>query len=186
MRYLSKSEKQTKKIAEQLAKKLKGGEVIALIGDLGAGKTTFIQGLAKGLKIKKNVNSPTFVLMKIYPVKQLAFGEFPASRGFNRVNPLQNLSSNIQYLCHIDAYRIKNPAELADIGVLEYFKDKNIVSVVEWADKIKSILPKKIIEILIKHGLPRGTTRPKSEFPLRGVPRGKRENERIINIVSQK
>lgn len=144
MKYLSKSEKQTKKIAERLAKKLKGGEVIALTGNLGAGKTTFIQGLAKGLKIKKNVNSPTFVLMKIYPVE----------------------NSCVLYLCHIDAYRIKNPMELADIGALEYFRDKNTVSIIEWADKIKSILPKKNIEIIIKHA--------------------KKENERTIDINYKK
>jgi len=144
MKYLSKSEKQTKKIAEGLAKKLKGGEVIALTGNLGAGKTTFIQGLAKGLKIKKNVNSPTFVLMKIYPV----------------------INSCILYLCHIDAYRIKNPMELEDIGALEYFRDKNTVSIIEWADKIKSILPKKNIEIIIKHA--------------------KKENERTIDINYKK
>lgn len=164
MKYLSKNEKQTKKIAGQLVKKLKGGEVIALTGNLGAGKTTFIQGLANGLKIEKNVNSPTFVLMKIYPVKSRGAGISPKAKLFNRVSPVKN--SPVLYLCHVDAYRIKNPLELADIGALEYFRDKNTVSIIEWADKIKSILPKKIIEITIKHG--------------------KKENERTIDINYKK
>lgn len=95
--------------------------VLGLIGDLGAGKTVFTKGLALGLGIKKNISSPTFVLMKIYPVKSL----------------------NIKFLVHIDAYRIKSAHDLMAIGAKEYFGRPDTITVIEWADKIKQILPKK-------------------------------------------
>ena len=144
MKYLSKSEKQTRKIAEKLAKKLKGGEVIALIGELGTGKTVFIKGLARALGIKKTITSPTFVLMKVYPLMKF----------------------NLKTFCHLDAYRIKNSRELVDIGALEYFGAKNTISVIEWADKVKKILPKNRVEIKLKFA--------------------KKENERTIDINSKK
>lgn len=91
------------------------------MGNLGAGKTIFTKGLALGLGIKKNITSPTFVLMKIYRVKSL----------------------NIKFLVHIDAYRIKSADDLTAIGANEYFNRTDTVTVIEWADKIKKILPKK-------------------------------------------
>lgn len=125
MKYVSKNEQQTQKIAAELANKLKGGEVLALSGDLGAGKTTFIKGLGCALGIKKNITSPTFVLMKVYPVKNKIF-------------------------CHIDAYRVEKSQELADIGVLENFGQKNSICAIEWAEKIKDLLPRKRIEIKLQ------------------------------------
>ncbi|TSC95724.1 MAG: ATP/GTP hydrolase [Parcubacteria group bacterium Athens1014_10] len=132
MKHLNKNIKQTQKIAGEIAKKLKGGEVIALSGELGAGKTVFVKSLAKSLGVKKNVNSPTFVLMKIYQTK--------------------NPKSNIKRLCHIDAYRIENFQDLLNIGVLEFLGQKNTTCAIEWAEKIKKILPKNRIEINLKTG----------------------------------
>lgn len=117
------SEKQTFVFAKKFTKRLKGGEIIGLVGELGAGKTVFTKGLASGLGIKKIVNSPTFVLMKIYEVK--------------------SEKQKVKNLCHIDAYRVKTAKEIALIGAEEYFNRPDTVTVIEWADKIKKILPKK-------------------------------------------
>jgi tRNA threonylcarbamoyladenosine biosynthesis protein TsaE len=123
MGHITNSEKETFNFAKKFAKRLKGGEIIGLTGDLGAGKTVFAKGLAAGLGVKKNITSPTFVLMKIYEIKK------PCSK--------------IKILCHIDAYRLKTPQDLIAIGAEEYFNRPDAVTVIEWADKIKKILPKK-------------------------------------------
>ena len=113
-----KSEGDTKKLAEEIASKLVGGEVLALVGDLGAGKTTFTQYLAQALEVKKHVNSPTFVVMKIYET-----GRKP-----------------LDHLVHMDAYRLSSEDELDDLGLDQYIKETNSVVVIEWADKIKNYL----------------------------------------------
>lgn len=99
--------------------------IIALEGNLGSGKTTFIQGLAKGLKIKESVLSPTFVIQKDF------------SLGLK----------NYRSLYHIDAYRLKNPGELLELGFKELIRNPENLIVIEWADKIKKLLPSKIIWI---------------------------------------
>ena len=123
------SEKETLNFAKQYARELRGGEIIGLIGELGAGKTVFTKGLASGLGIKQTITSPTFVLMKIYSVKD----------------------KKIKQLVHVDAYRINKPKELAAIGIEEYFNNNDTVMVIEWADKIKKILPKETRCITIKN-----------------------------------
>jgi tRNA threonylcarbamoyladenosine biosynthesis protein TsaE len=130
MKFLSSSEKDTFAFAKNFSNKLIGGEIIALVGDLGAGKTIFTKGLAKGLGIKKNIASPTFILMKIYNVNQ---------------------NNNIKFLAHLDAYRIKNADSLLAIGLKDYLGKSDTVTVIEWADKIKKILPKKAKFIKILH-----------------------------------
>ncbi|PIR92155.1 tRNA (adenosine(37)-N6)-threonylcarbamoyltransferase complex ATPase subunit type 1 TsaE [Candidatus Falkowbacteria bacterium CG10_big_fil_rev_8_21_14_0_10_44_15] len=122
MKYLSKSLSDTKKFAVKLARQLRGGEVIGLIGELGSGKTTFTQYLAKALGVKQKVNSPTFNIIKVYKIKNLKIKNF----------------------IHIDAYRLHAPKDLAALGAQEYFQNKNAVTVIEWADKVKPILPKNI------------------------------------------
>ena len=133
MRLISRSEKQTFNFAKNFSKRLKGGEVIGLIGNLGAGKTIFTKGLAAGLGIIKNITSPTFVLMRVYPVK----------------------SRRIKQLVHIDAYRVKSARDLTAIGADDYFNQPSTVTTIEWADKIKKILPKqaRLIKITINKTL---------------------------------
>ena len=115
---VSHSPLQTKRFALNLAKKLKGGQIIALIGDLGGGKTCFTKGLALGLGIKRLVASPSFVLIKIYPIRNRPFKQ----------------------LCHIDLYRLKRPKDILNLGVSEFWGRKDTVCVIEWADKIKNLL----------------------------------------------
>ncbi|MFC1598640.1 tRNA (adenosine(37)-N6)-threonylcarbamoyltransferase complex ATPase subunit type 1 TsaE [Patescibacteria group bacterium] len=119
-RYISKTEEQTYQIAAKLASKLKGGEIIALQGDLGAGKTIFTKGLAKALGMKNQITSPTFVLMKVYPI-----GHKPSA---------------ISQFVHIDCYRLDDAQELFYLGIEEYLNKKDTIVVIEWADKIKPYL----------------------------------------------
>lgn len=121
-KYIAKTQRDTYQIAVKLASQLKGGEIIALQGDLGAGKTTFTQCLAKALAVKKQVTSPTFVLMKVYPVshKPLAIRQF----------------------VHVDCYRLDEPQELFYLGLEEYLNKYDTIVVIEWADKIKTYLKK--------------------------------------------
>jgi len=123
------SQKETLDFGKKLAKTLKPGDIIGLKGDLGAGKTVLTKGIASGLGIKKTVNSPTFVVMKVYPLKQ----------------------KNIKNLIHIDAYRIKNSNDFQTIGIEEYLEENNNIIIIEWIDNIKTKLPKKIKYIDIKY-----------------------------------
>lgn len=127
---ITKKEKETRECGLKLAKKLKGGEILALTGDLGAGKTKFLQGLAKGLGVKSRVNSPTFNILKVYKTSG---------------------NQKIKTFCHVDAYRLNSGKDLTSLGVEEYFQDKRAVTAIEWAEKVKKILPPKTIKITIKH-----------------------------------
>nr|WP_276536953.1 tRNA (adenosine(37)-N6)-threonylcarbamoyltransferase complex ATPase subunit type 1 TsaE [Oceanobacillus caeni] len=119
---VSNSAEETKLIGERLASLLEAGDVLTLEGDLGAGKTTFTKGIAKGLGVKRTVNSPTFTIVKEYE------GRLP--------------------LYHMDVYRLEDSDE--DIGFDEYFNG-NGVSVVEWAQFIEEYLPTDRLDIRIKY-----------------------------------
>ena len=141
---ITKNEQETFEFAKKYTKKLKGADIVGLIGNLGAGKTIFSKGIASGLGINENITSPTFVYMKVYDVQ-----DHPSIKKF----------------CHIDAYRIEDEQILANIGVLEYFNNPEVLTVIEWADKIDSILDfntlllefkinKEIREIFLKNKKP--------------------------------
>ncbi len=136
MKISSRSSSETKKFAGLLAKKvlsrpskkkfgLPAGRqalVIALVGDLGAGKTTFVQGFLKAAGVKKRITSPTFVLIKNYLITQ---------------------SPNYRHIYHIDCYRFKKPQELLKLEFKEIVDNPQNIVLIEWAEKIKKILPKK-------------------------------------------
>lgn len=125
MQYISKSENQSIQIAQNLAKTLKGGEVILMSGDLGAGKTAFTKGIAKGLGIQGIITSPTFTILNVYNAK---------------IN-----------LYHFDMYRIEEEQELYELGFNEYIGNPNGVCVVEWHEKTPSLFEgTKNINICIK------------------------------------
>jgi tRNA threonylcarbamoyladenosine biosynthesis protein TsaE len=134
---LSQSPSQTKKIGQILAKeilkaKTKRAFVLGLIGDLGGGKTTFLKGFAKGLKIKEKILSPSFVIIKKYELRSAK----------KRRKRSSNLQTSYFRLFHIDCYRISKPKEILNLGFKEIILDpKNIVAI-EWADRIKKILPR--------------------------------------------
>jgi len=122
--YITKSRDETIKLGQKISKGLKPGDVVALIGDLGSGKTTLVKGIAKGLGVKnaRYVNSPSFVIIKEYE------GKLP--------------------LYHFDAYRFDAPRDIDSLECEEYFYAEGI-SVVEWADKIPALLPEKYVEVKI-------------------------------------
>lgn len=125
--YFSGSLLETKKLGAKLARKIlknfspQKAVFIALKGNLGGGKTSFAQGFARGLAIKEKITSPTFVIMKKFKIKNSKFKNF----------------------YHLDCYRLKKPEELFDLGFREITSNPENIIAVEWADKIKKILPEK-------------------------------------------
>lgn len=112
---ISESEQDTVKLGEKVAKQLKKGDVVALSGDLGTGKTAFVKGLAQGFGIDEYITSPTFTLVQSYK-----------GPGFN--------------LHHFDVYRISDEEELFETGFEEYLYEGDIC-VIEWADLVKNLIP---------------------------------------------
>ena len=135
MIFKTKSAKETQKLAADLARKIvkskpqKHACVLALEGELGAGKTTFIQGFAKALKIKQRITSPTFVLMRHYKLE----------------------TRNWELLFHIDAFRLKDWRDLVSLGIKDIFADPGNIILIEWAERVQPILPKKHTKIHIDH-----------------------------------
>lgn len=121
--FLSCSVKETIDFAKKLSRLLKKGDLLGLFGDLGSGKTTFIKGLAQGLGFKNKINSPSFVILKIYK-RKISF-------------------------YHFDLYRLRSLKELEDIGYQDFITDSGIC-VIEWAQKAKELLPKHYLKIKIK------------------------------------
>jgi tRNA threonylcarbamoyladenosine biosynthesis protein TsaE len=122
----SDSPEQTESLAADLAASLRGGEVIALHGDLGAGKTRFVRGLLRGLGgSERSVSSPTFVLLNVYAGGRLT-------------------------VYHLDAYRVPGPDEFEAIGFSELLEQGGII-VVEWAERVEPLLPPERIDISIEH-----------------------------------
>lgn len=134
-KYITKSPSQTKKIAEKIAKKIlnnfkeKKALIVGLEGELGAGKTTFLKGFARPLKInEKEILSPTFVIIRKFPINFRNFKDF----------------------YHVDCFRIKDKKELENLGFFEILKDSQSIVVIEWAEKIREFLPKKSYLIKFK------------------------------------
>ncbi len=148
MKYDSASEKDTFDFAKKFARTLKGGEVIGLIGELGAGKTVFARGLAAGLGLKQKITSPTFVLMRVYPVESRKAGISSKTKLFNGVNPVKR--GTIKNFVHIDAYRIKTAGDLEAIGAQEYLADPESIVLIEWADRVKKLWPRKSTKIFFE------------------------------------
>ena len=144
---ITKTASQTKKIGENLAKEIvkqKPGNtalVLGLHGDLGAGKTTFLQGFARGLEIKEKVLSPTFIILKKF---QIPTNKVPQKR---RLSVLR-----YGYFYHIDCYRLKNEKDLEVLGFKEIMLNPKNIIAIEWPERISKILPKDMISINFKHG----------------------------------
>jgi len=130
---ISHSNKETNEIAKEFLVKLspleKSATVVGLYGELGTGKTTFTQFIAKELGIKKKINSPTFTIMKRYALK----------------------NKNYKNLFHIDAYRLKNEKELPHLGWEEIIENKEHLIFIEWPENIIKAMPKKHHQIHISH-----------------------------------
>ena len=122
------SAEETQRLGAALGRLLQADAIITLAGDLGAGKTTFVQGLGKGLGVSATITSPTFVLINRYR------------------------TTDGRVLQHADCYRLANaPLEMWDIGLSDLFLSDDVV-VVEWADRIPGLLPPEYLDITIDHG----------------------------------
>ncbi|MBU2632643.1 tRNA (adenosine(37)-N6)-threonylcarbamoyltransferase complex ATPase subunit type 1 TsaE [Patescibacteria group bacterium] len=124
----TKNHKETEKQGISFAKKLKRGDFVALYGQLGAGKTTFIQGIMKGLGIKKRIVSPTFIIIRMYESEEKKMNVY-----------------------HLDLYRIESVDDLPSIGFEDILKDEKGIVLVEWAEKIKNVLPKKRFDVYFEY-----------------------------------
>jgi len=127
-KYITYSAAQTKNLGKRMAQKIlkssvnKGAVVISLKGELGSGKTTFLQGFARGLGIKNRILSPTFVLMKKYKIPNIK-----------------------KQFYHIDCYRIKKAQDLSALNLEKLFLDTQNIIAIEWAERIGKVLPKNTI-----------------------------------------
>lgn len=135
MQYRSKSVTETQMFAAKLAakvsafKRLNRATVIALEGELGAGKTTFVKAFAKALGVKQHITSPTFVLMKSFTLH----------------------ASRFTQLVHIDAYRLKDHRDLLPLGIKALLAAPGNLILIEWAERVVRVLPKKHITVHMDH-----------------------------------
>lgn len=125
MELTTNNEAETLQLAGKIAQLTRPGDILALEGDLGAGKTTFTQGFCQALKVSDYVTSPTFTLINIYN------GQLP--------------------IYHIDLYRLNDPQDALDIGIESYLPSADGITLVEWANKFPSILPDALLSIKISY-----------------------------------
>ncbi len=125
MEYTTKTIEETKKLGEGLGSKLCGGEVICLYGELGAGKTVFTSGLINFFLPKKRILSPTFIIVRHYPV----------------------IDPKIKNIYHADLYRMTNDGEIESTGLTEFINKPDSIVLVEWAEKMGKLLPKARIDV---------------------------------------
>ncbi len=142
--FFTQSFEETRELGEEFAKNLKRGTVLALHGNLGSGKTTFVQGLAKGLGIKQKIISPTFIIAREYQILGHSSSEGSESRSLKRDSSRQARTINFY---HIDLYRVKSEKDVQGLGLDEIINDKENIVAIEWPEKIKKILPKDTISI---------------------------------------
>ena len=124
MEYITHSPEETEALGAEYAKSLKAGDVVAFSGDLGAGKTLFVQSLAHTLGVEGEVTSPTFNLMNVY--------------------------EGICPIYHFDLYRLETEEELEDIGFYEYTEDPEGIVVIEWSDKFPQCMPEERVVVRIE------------------------------------
>ena len=124
--FISTSAAHTQQIGQDLAVNLNGGDSILLYGDLGSGKTTLAQGIAKGLGVQGHVTSPTFLIMKSYHLPE---------------------GKDVETMYHIDAYRLQNEQEADGLGLPEIFSDEKAITLCEWPERLTSLLPESSIHI---------------------------------------
>lgn len=128
---ISYSEQETAEYAGLFAKTVEPGAVIALHGSLGAGKTVFARGFARGLGVEGHIPSPTFTIVQEYPV---------------------NIKAEVQQcLFHMDLYRIADSGAALAFGIDEYLDDRNAIKLIEWSDRIADILPPSTRNIYLEH-----------------------------------
>ena len=145
MKKISNSISETHKLASGLAKKIlkqknDKATVVALIGELGSGKTVFTKGFAKSLAIKEHITSPTFVILKKYQIPNYK----------SQTNSKFQITK-FKTLVHIDAYRINKFEEILNLGWEEIVNNPENIILIEWADNVRKILPKRHCLVNFSH-----------------------------------
>lgn len=125
------SEQETRDVARAMASELRRGDVVALYGDLGAGKTQFVKGLCEAFEVHDTVTSPTFVILNRYSGVEKKRGEM--------------------LVFHFDLYRIETAEEIYDLGYEEFFYG-NGICVIEWAERLETLLPARRFDVTILFG----------------------------------
>ncbi|MFH1430419.1 MAG: tRNA (adenosine(37)-N6)-threonylcarbamoyltransferase complex ATPase subunit type 1 TsaE [Candidatus Uhrbacteria bacterium] len=168
-KYTSHSEEETMRIAATLAAELHGGEVVLLEGELGAGKSVFVRGLAHALGVTHRMPSPTFVLMRVYGMKQTENRE---QRTKNRIptpshspsrreeekrkcsmSTSHSFAQSLRYFIHVDAYRVNDAQELDAIGLREWLGREDAIVAIEWGERVAPTLRDiRIIQVLLSIG----------------------------------
>lgn len=143
METITTSVDQTQTIAEDFAKTVHAGDSILLYGNLGAGKTTFVQGFVKGLGIKKRIISPTFIIVRSYALKV-------KSQKLKVKNTIQN-SKMDQRFYHVDLYRLRGEKDLQSTGLTEILQDAKSIIAIEWPEKMGNKIPQKRWEVRIEY-----------------------------------
>lgn len=134
--FVTKNRKETQDLGKALSREIKTGDIICLSGDLGTGKTTFTQGLLKGLKINGPYTSPTFVILKNYKGKFKVLTASAGSRPGGKSSKFKVID-----IYHIDAYRVK-AKDILNLGWKEMLAEKENIIIIEWADRIRKIIPR--------------------------------------------
>ncbi len=130
---VTKNALETQLFAQKFAKTLKAGDILALYGDLGSGKTTFVQGLAQGFGITQRIISPTFIIMRTYELG------------------IKNKELRIKNFYHVDLYRTKNERDIEGLSLKEIMEDQNNIVVIEWPEKLGAFLPKHAKKLAFKY-----------------------------------
>lgn len=147
MQYTTNTEEETRDLGARLARQLRGGDIVLLTGELGAGKTAFVKGMAEAFGITATITSPTFTLMNVYQMRR---GTATQEAGVPAREPIASL-------VHIDTYRLRSEQELIDIGIEEYLGSPDTVCVIEWPEPLASLLKnKKCIQVGLTHTSPTG------------------------------
>jgi len=131
METITNSTEETEQLARKIADRLRPGDVLALYGDLGSGKTTLTKFLVKALGFKDKVQSPTFIMARVYETNESLREDI--SR-LNRIN-------------HLDLYRLQDKKELENFGIEEYFDEPSSITIIEWAEMAEDYLPRKTIKV---------------------------------------
>lgn len=129
MEIVSNSADQTQKLGQELAARLRPGVPVCLYGDLGAGKTVLVQGLARGLGITETLTSPTFVVIRQYKL----------------------IKPPLKHFYHIDLYRVRQSFEIKTLGLKEILVDQRGIVAIEWPERLETTLPNKRLDIRIDH-----------------------------------
>lgn len=127
--YITKTPTETKQLAKKIVSRFSGGEVVCLYGELGAGKTVFVQGMLEYFLPGKRVLSPTFIIVRHYSIN----------------------NTTIKKFLHADLYRLTAPKEIKDLEFLEFINNPDTIVAIEWAEKLENELPEKRIDIRIEN-----------------------------------